>query len=590
MKYVGDVLELWKELDIDDEGGVTLDELDHSTARLVEHFREFVAGLGGPSAAFEVLDVDGNLSLTREEFVSECLSHGFVSESSAHDLTGVFLALDMHNLGHIGKEELAWIDPSAFPHLMRLAGVDDEVTIKERERRLVTSRRKVVALRTLEQFRQALRKQYGHLVRAWRRLLDVDGNMYVTKTELFKACKAIGFSRNLRFLWSALDADGNGLATLEELDVRAALTLGRFRTFAVARFGSCVGLFQALDSDQTGRYGTRGLCGKGKLNIDEFLSNMRRFGYPFGNLGYIFKALDLSGVGFVHQSDVVFLDVWDPPQWLVVKPDPEAAEQFKTCLLNFFPNYIQAWRKLLDRNETNRVTWSDFERACFTLGFDGSVPGAWRAFDGRCVGFIALRQLDAVMDEVLCEFKLWAENTFGSVLNAFDVMDSDGSGTLTYREFKKATTDHHFAGNCRLLMESLDLNGRRKIRKQDVRFLADWDAQQSAVDMSFLDELEDGELDGMLRTGLFMRTAAAPTTKFWQSRSEFDLAAMRATSLPAMPVLQPTSKRTSTTPDRPSSNLSAVYGTPLRKRARRRNPGSATKSLPSLGFLTKLGV
>ena len=59
--------------------------------------------------------------------------------------------------------------------------------------------------------------KHGHLVRAWRRVLDLDGNGRLSRNEFFIAARDCGYQGNLKKLWDEMDEDGSGHIQLEEL-------------------------------------------------------------------------------------------------------------------------------------------------------------------------------------------------------------------------------------------------------------------------------------------------------------------------------------------------------------------------------------
>ncbi|CAJ1426941.1 unnamed protein product [Effrenium voratum] len=87
----------------------------------------------------------------------------------------------------------------------------------------------------LRSFKTFLKKQFGNLLRAWRKALDLDGSMTLQRSELFKAVKALNWKGNCRALWKALDHDASGITTIEELDPYSAQVLAQFREWAVSQ-------------------------------------------------------------------------------------------------------------------------------------------------------------------------------------------------------------------------------------------------------------------------------------------------------------------------------------------------------------------
>merc|ERR1719240_848063 len=80
----------------------------------------------------------------------------------------------------------------------------------------------------LKGFLKLLRHRYGTTVAAWALGLDRIGAGRISWTMFCKGCRAIGFVGNFKKVWKALDVDGSGVITLDELDKPAAEALRHF--------------------------------------------------------------------------------------------------------------------------------------------------------------------------------------------------------------------------------------------------------------------------------------------------------------------------------------------------------------------------
>lgn len=146
----------------------------------------------------------------------------------------------------------------------------------------------------------------------------------------------------------------------------------------------------------------------------------------------------------------------------------------------------------MDTDNSNRVSWHEFECAAKKIGFTGDLPGAWLTFDEDLSGFITLREIDEEAYNALLQFRTWADNEFGGVRSAFKVLDNDGSGELTFREFRRAVRDFGFGSgessgsDARALFNSLDADGAGLISHNEIAFLDDWEAaiDTDGVDMN----------------------------------------------------------------------------------------------------------
>lgn len=230
-------------------------------------------------------------------------------------------------------------------------------------------------------------------------------------------------------------------------------------------------------------------------------------------LKLIFDGLDHSSVRFIVEEDMVFLDRWKPPGFLLAKPSQEAADEVKQLLLRTYKNFLKAWRHGLDVDSSNRVNWEEFEEACQKLGYhppcfgqcdcirvqkrekcasqgmSGNVAGAWRALDDDLSGFITLHEIDADASDTLIGFKKWAEEEFGGVRSAFQVFDSDGSNEVSYREFRRACRAYGFTGDVHSLFHALDVEKNGLLGLDEVEFLDGWDVTEDQFNNATGDSL-----------------------------------------------------------------------------------------------------
>merc|ERR1712056_79167 len=80
---------------------------------------------------------------------------------------------------------------------------------------------------------------YANGVRAWRRGLDPNCQFEMTKSDLAQYCRRKNVQVDVNRLWRALDQDGDGIISMEQLGPEPACALARFRFWARAVFGSC---------------------------------------------------------------------------------------------------------------------------------------------------------------------------------------------------------------------------------------------------------------------------------------------------------------------------------------------------------------
>lgn len=375
----------------------------------------------------------------------------------------LFSGLDCDASGKLGRESFRWLE-AEFHRIQRKM---------EAKSRAIHSLRKQQAReaqeQTMNRFKEYLVKKHGNLVRAWRVVLCSNDVMSIPKTPFLKACALIGFSHEARDLWHVLDKDESGFAALEELDPPSAEALARFKAFLESRFGSVTQGFASLDSDS----------GK-KVSYKQFEKSLLEWGWS-GHTKQLFQHLDKSGSKMIEESDFRFLEKWHPHLYFVVEANHAAREEIRDLIgQKYGGHFLKAWRQLLDKDGSNRCSWSEFQAACHRIRYHGDVAGAWRAFDQDLSGYITLNELDPEASTTLSNFKSWAWREFGTVRAAFSVFDHDASNSLTFQEFRGNCRIYGYVGNARQLFAALDVNQEGVLSMQETCFLDDWEIDNNS--------------------------------------------------------------------------------------------------------------
>ena len=195
--------------------------------------------------------------------------------------------------------------------------------------------------------------------------------------------------------------------------------MAQFKRLMVAAYGSCSAGYRALDKKNSKR-----------LTQEQFVKGCKELGFSHGKT--IFQAIcHKPGVRVMIQHDIQFMDEWDPPEWLLEDPSEKDAFDFVQMMADRERDLVRAWRKILDKDGSNRVSWFEFKEAAKRLNFRGNTAGAWRYLDEDFGGYITLKEIDPMVHADLMEFKTFCHDEFGSVSDAFEVLDVDKSGDLT---------------------------------------------------------------------------------------------------------------------------------------------------------------
>jgi len=331
----------------------------------------------------------------------------------------------------------------------------------------------------LQEFQTFSNRRYGNPVRVWF-LLDQEANMKIGEKQFARRCLEIGFRGNIPALWRYMDSDQTGTITLTELSARSAIQLARFKRIIRERFRDCAqDAFQYLDDNHSNR-----------VNRPEFVQKIKALGYE-ESASRLFDLLDRRGLGFVVASDMAFLDVWRPPPYTFCTPDCEGQQRLKAAMRELYQSPLKAWRRVLDRDSSMRISWDEFKKGCKELyrtaekvgdatlpKTDHEIAAVWRAFDRDCSGWLGLKEFDEEAFNAVAEFKRWAERAHGGVVRAFHSLDLSKNNKLSLKELSCAGKgEDGCKGDLALLFDGLDLNNSRVLQEEDIRFLDRWDLE-----------------------------------------------------------------------------------------------------------------
>ena len=466
--YKGDVFNLFSVLDDDDSNELTLDEVDMKQATIWRNFRVFVAG------RFK----------SEEDFVQRVAdaAEGIKHREPKDRLSREDFCLGMRKCGwNWGVADLNWIFDAMHDQRENALKIDNmrwmsiELTRRQKKQEAKARSRKWQALRSRQgaspqlkhrhfaKFKAFLQKRYGNLIRAWRQALSQTDSMVLSKLHFLKAAARLGFAKESKELWKALDKDDSGQASIDELDPRNAEILAQFKVWVTQRFGGVRAAFEAIDSDST-RF----------ITSAEFSAAMTKFEFTKPSK-QLFSHFDKDGDGKIVIEDVLFLENWNPLPFLVVPPNYKAKNEIRRLILVRTGQYMKAWRRLLDKDATNRCNWYEFSDCCQVLGYTGDVAGAWRAFDDDLSGYISLKEIDEASAMILSNFRKWALVEFGSIRSLFTVFDDDCSGSLSWQEFRYACNVYGYDGSIRSLFNALDVDQTGSLTLKEIVFLEDWD-------------------------------------------------------------------------------------------------------------------
>ncbi|CAE7599756.1 unnamed protein product [Symbiodinium sp. CCMP2592] len=485
-RWVGDINALFGgDGDLDH---LSLMEIANKEGKLMNNFMRWIRDeFGSPADFFLALDANKKGKVARHTFVSFCVNRDF--KASEADLNRVFDCIDTGDIGSIVKEDCIFLelDPmkrneerqrgglvrewkqraameflqNARTGLKPLPG-EESVALPERHRLaprpwqagafeqipMVVCQRRYERERDTRFKRKCARatflKQicisYGNEVRALRRDIKPGGH-HMTLTDIRKYCRQVDLPVEISHLWQSLDTDSDGKVRMEELCSPRAEVLAKFKEWSRQKFGTAMALWETPEAVRArARWRGQGLwISDTKMLIPAFGEALRELEWPGIHCqeerSYVFSSLDSMGCNLITPEDLAWLDRWIPSEFLAADPSPTAWADLKEILVKTYQHPLRAWR-ILDRDNSNRIAWTEFRDVCKKVHFTGDIVGAWRMLDTDMSGYISMREYDPSSEELLTSFKEWADSNFGSVRHCFKALDSDRSGSVTYAELK----------------------------------------------------------------------------------------------------------------------------------------------------------
>jgi len=367
--YRGKLKTLWRALDTNSVGFLTLGHLDKLAESGLEDFRSFIEdNFRTLEDAWErVFDTDKSGKCSESHFVASCRQLRYPGNTLR-----LFRWLDVN-----GRKDL-YIDDLDILGVRRRGESRPTAEQKVRERQ---AKDRAEAEAMLGRFKVFLSQRFGNLVRAWRDL-DPDGNGRLQFTDFCQACRQMGFQGNLKALWLSLDAADKGEICLDDLDPGAVTCLTDFTRLLRIFFDdldSC--WYSVLDPDLSER-----------CSLEEFEKACKALGYV-RDARQLHRYLDIHGSGVITVDELEVLGLprsRSREQALArAKVQPTEARQELEQIMKekFGRSVVQGWRMgfcigPLDQQWTEEMNVEEFCNRCRALDFKGNLLTLWTEVHG----------------------------------------------------------------------------------------------------------------------------------------------------------------------------------------------------------------
>mmetsp|Transcript_51342 Transcript_51342/g.81583 ORF Transcript_51342/g.81583 Transcript_51342/m.81583 type:complete len:812 (-) Transcript_51342:207-2642(-) len=286
--FSGNVTAMYRYIDSDRSGSVSLLELDPNAAIVLAQFKVFVTRtFGSPEKCFHFLDRNKSGRISKDDTM-----RGLGMVNYDGPVEELFDMLDREGYGNVVKSDLDYLE-SWKPRPYLFAKPDTNA---------------------LKHLKESFVQVNGPpLFKTWRQVLDRDGSMRLSWEEFVPACRKHARQAahkgitglpvtedELAVCWRALDDDCSGWIALKEFDPACFKVLKAFKLWAESEHGGVVKALKRLDDNEN--------CRLSPWELRK--SEKNPHGYP-GDVEILYEYLDLDKQKSLGEPEVKFLDGWD---------------------------------------------------------------------------------------------------------------------------------------------------------------------------------------------------------------------------------------------------------------------------------------
>mmetsp|Transcript_10590 Transcript_10590/g.19567 ORF Transcript_10590/g.19567 Transcript_10590/m.19567 type:complete len:1194 (+) Transcript_10590:224-3805(+) len=471
MGYHGNYQLLWKQMDVDLNGFVSLMEIDPVAGQAIGTFKLHLMKKYGDmlTAWRKGLDTNGSGRIEEPE-VAACLEKigldmdskklfsmlrgkerkGITLEDFDVDATRRLYTSD--ETGIMSKANMEFIEDLEGVELEKQAPKSGGATAwrHELEARDKAEWKKSVdevnayraGLVTVEGFKKSLSSRCGSLLGGWRSALDLDGNGRITFVEFCMALDRLGFYGNVKGLWKELDADKKGYLLFRDLDPDTDAGLSELKDKLRQAYGNILlAWVKALDTGGTGRVSeTQFARGCEKVGFSGNVRKLFKGMQPYFGLRYLtLRDFDTQAYLALGRGDFRMLSESEGPSRLNQKLTDMSFLDRQSS--GFFHQIRRAWE--ISQRE-------DFKKACIHANIPEHLVDTVEEFEDLC------------------------KRTYGSTVGAWrQCLDLDGNGRLTFNEFCVACRRLGYAGDLKKLWSYYDCGKKGCITFRDLDKEAD---------------------------------------------------------------------------------------------------------------------
>jgi len=363
--------------------------------------------------------------------------------------------------------------------------------VKEQQQllsRSSTSSLREPTMPSLGELKSFLEEREGASLSAWLGHFGGRGGTRISLPEFLEGARALSGwgalpTQEAVAFFEALDADGSGDLSPQEVDRAQAAHWRKFRHWAAATYES--------GGEMAWRLGCQDA--DARLAPAQFAAAVARDGWAGGCEELLFASLDIRRQGALCARSFRWFDAEKQRLLVKVRAQRQAAlerdrrsqhlqaarsglEEFKQLLRRRYGSLLRAWRCLLSPDDSTVLQRPQFFRACVKVGRQDDARLLWHALDSDESGEVTLDELDPHGAEVLASFRVFVLKRFGGVEAAFRAIDKDGTKTVCLDEFVEAMKAFGFdrPSRSKLIFHGLDKNGMDRLTEENMAFIERW--------------------------------------------------------------------------------------------------------------------
>jgi len=376
--YRGRLKTVWRALDTNNVGYLTLGHIDRVADEGLDDFRSFLEdNFRTLDDAWErVFDSDKSGRCNESHFVDSCKKLRYPGNALRVFKWLVAGRLENSDVGGVRRD--LYIDDFDILGLRRRSESLNPTAEQRVLERQAKDRAEAEAM--LGRFKLFLNQRFGNLVRAWRQSLDLNRSGTVHFTDFCQACRQMGFQGNLKALWLSLDSADKGEVCLDDLDADAVTCLLDFTRLLRIFDDLDSSWFAVLDPEASGR-----------CTMDEFERACKVLGY-IRDAKQLQRFLDIcnNGVITIDELEVLGLprgSMEEAQARAKVQPSEAREELDRILQARFGPSAAQGWRQglcagPLEQQWTEEMNVEEFCNRCRHLGFQGNLLALWAQVHG----------------------------------------------------------------------------------------------------------------------------------------------------------------------------------------------------------------